>query len=193
MAYRKIERPRPVRRVLQDTATKNRTYVQNGATANLAVPCWYMEVRHPQHTHLHDREWHDHIGWPDPQHPDASCQDAYHLRTAPFRACPDGPGTKGWRSFHRYLDLSTCFPVHLEEEGYSEVEVAFADKPQGLSGHGEIDDFVVRFTLAPMCPDAVKKDLDVPYTVFVTGTVAGRAARDVVSRGTLRIVAGPIA
>lgn len=194
MAYRQIERKRPIKRVLQDMTTRNRTFVQNGATAYLAVPCWYQEIRRPQHTHLHDREWHDHIGWPDPARPDASSQDAYLLKrgSLPYRY---DDAEEGWNHPGRYLDMSTMTPIHLRAEGYSEVEVAFDSPPAGLTGSGEIDaddDWVVRFLLHPMCRDAVSEDVDVPYSVFVKGNVGGRQRRDVVARGTLRILAGPI-
>lgn len=194
MAYRKIERERPIRRVLQDMTTRNRTMVQNGATAYLAVPCWYHEVRRPQHTHLHDREWHDHIGWPDPRNPDRSCQGAYLLNKGmvPYRYLDD---REGWVHPGRYLNMSDMAPIHLLAEGYDEVEVAFDDPPAGLSGSGRLDpesDWVVRFLIHPMCEAAVKEDVEVPYAVFVKGNVDGRPRRDVVARGTLRILAGPI-
>ena len=195
MGYRHIERERPIRRVLQDTATRNRTFVQNGATAYLAVPCWYHEVRSPQHTHVHDREWHDHVGWPSPGHPDGSCQDAYLLNKGMGGRPPYREAEGGWVHPGRYLDFSQFAPIHLIEEGYGEVEVAFDDPPAGLHGSGWIDgdsDWVVRFLIEPMCPSAVKEDVDVPYTVFVKGNVGGRPRRDVVAKGTLRIVAGPI-
>ncbi len=187
MGYRQIERPKPIRRVLQDTTTPNRTYVKNGATANLAVPCWYLEVDHPQHTHVHDREWHDHIGWPDPDHPDRSSQDAYVLRSPSFTYDPKGIG---WNHVGRYLDLSKCVPIHLEKEGYTGVDMAFTNKPQGLVTTGSIDDYVVRFRINPMCPDAVVHDLDVPYAVFVTGR-REHPVRDIVASGILHIIAGP--
>lgn len=193
MAYRQIEKKKPIRRVLQDTTTKNRTLIQNGATAYLAIPCWYYEVRHPQHTHVHDREWHDHIGWPRPDRIDMSSQDAYaigkHLY-APY----DWP-RHGWRIPHRYLDMSNAYPIHLRKEGYSNVEVTFVDPPSGLKAEGYIDqedDWVVRFMVNPMCKDAIKEDVDVNYTVFVNGTVDGHSRRDVVAKGVLTIVAGPI-
>ncbi len=189
MAYRKIEKKKPVRRVLQDTAAPNRTYVQNGVTAHLAVPCWYMPLDRPQHTHLHDREWHDHIGWPRPGKPDDSCQDAYLLKAPPYKY---DEARGGWHHAGRYLDMSKCTPIHLEREGYNQVDIAFADKPEGLTASGHIDDHVVRFSITPMCAGAVKEDLDVLYTVFVSGTVAGRKARDVVAKGVLHILAGPI-
>lgn len=192
MAYRKLEKEKPIKRVLQDITTQNKTLVQNGATAYLAVPCWYMEVRHPQHTHLHDRDWHDHIGWPDPRNPDCSCQNSYAVYGTPYLY---NYTKEGWNHIRPYLDLSNCYPIHLKEEGYTDVEVAFANPPEGLTASGSIrdtDDWVVRFLLHPMCPSAIEEDVDVSYTVFVTGQINGKPRRDVVAKGTLRILAGPI-
>lgn len=193
MAYRKVKKPERIHRVLQDMTTKNRTIIQNGATAYLAIPCWYQEINHPQHTHVHDREWHDHIGWPDPNHPDRSSQAAYALRYAPYTY--DKPHER-WHLYGRYLDLSGMHPIHLLKEGYSGVEIAFANPPEGLHAEGYIDeksDWVARFMINPMCPAAQDEDVNVSYTVFVTGNTGGRSRRDVVAHGTLRILAGPIA
>lgn len=188
MSYRKVEKKKPIRRILQDTATRNATYVQNGATANLAIPCWYHIIRHPQHTHVHDREWHDHIGWPNPASTDKSSQDAYLLKNAPYHYKED---REGWTHAGRYIDLSQFYPIHLEQEGYTDVEVAFANPPEGLTAIGHIDDYVVRFVISPQCDDAITEDVEVPYTVFVKGLVGSRQVRDVAAKGTLHILAGP--
>lgn len=190
MAYRERERKRPIKRVLHDVATQNRTFVQNGATAHIAIPCWYVEVKRPERVFPHDREMHDHLGWPEPNRPDQSCQDAYHLSHLPW-AYHDQE--QQWRKVNRYLDMSKCIPIHLLEEGYSEVEVAFANPPAGLGAEGAIDkeqDWVVRFSFFPMCEDAIEEDVDVPYTVFVLNRE--KEMRDVVAKGVLRIVAGPL-
>lgn len=188
MAYRKIEKPKPIRRVLQDTTTVNRTYVQNGATAHLAIPCWYMPLDRPQHTHVHDREWHDHIGWPNPDSPDNSSQDAYVLRSPSFAY---DFSEQGWNRVRRYLDMSKTIPIHLKEEGYTNVEVAFSRNIDGLTADGYIEDYIIRFNLNPMCDSAVNRDIEVPYTVFITGRVNGRSVRDIAAKGILHIVAGP--
>lgn len=193
MAYRNLDKKKPVRRVLQDTTTPNRTYVQNGATAYLAVPCWYMEARPPRKVGPHHRDHHDHWGWPDPVHPDESCQDTSHLDEV-YRY---HESEQGWHRVYRLLDMSRLIPIHLEREGYKTVEVAMERPPEGLTAGGRIDDFTVRFWFAPMCPAAVGTDVDVPYTVFAIGDIdegrgRTRHVRDVVTKGTLRIVAGPI-
>lgn len=192
MGYRTIEKEKPIRRVLQDTTTRNRTFIQNGAIANLAIPCWYHLVRHPQHTHVHDREWHDHIGWPNPGSTDKSSQDAYLLKDAPYHYDED---KEGWNHAGRYLDLSQFYPIHLEEEGYTDVEIAFANPPEGLSAYGLIDDYIVRFVISTRCNAAITEDIDVPYTVFIKGEVKTknepRSTRDIVAKGILHILAGP--
>lgn len=188
MAYRKLEKPKRQRRVMQAAATENMIFVKNGVTANLAIPCWYYEVKHPQHTHVHDREWHDHRGWPNPNHPDRSCQDAYNIKNAPFKYdCKRG----GWHHGGRYLDLSNCFPIHLLKEGYESVSVFFEPYISGLKAYGSIDeeeDHVVRIRFEAASEDAIKQDVDVSFTIVIVKD----NARDVVSTGKLRILAGPI-
>lgn len=190
MGYRRIERKKPIRRVLQDTTTRNRTYVQNGATANLAVPCWYDVVDFPQHIRHHHIDYHDHIGWPDPTHPDESCQDSHLDNMIPSNRYSDKH--HGWFGHRRFLNMSKFFPIHLEDEGYTTVDIAFVNPPTGLTAHGYIDDYVVRFTLEPRCNAAIEEDVDVPYTVFINGTVGNRKARDVVAKGILHILSGAI-
>lgn len=190
MAYRKIEKEKPIKRVFQDITTQNVTLVQNGATAYLAVPCWYMEVRQPERVSPHDRDWHDHIGWPNPDRPDCSCQNAYHVTPYLYSHIEEG-----WEHIGRYLDMSHMFPIHLLEEGYNSVEVAFTNAPEGLTSSGYIsdnDDWVVRFMIHPMCEAAIEDDYETSYTVFVTGTIDGKPRRDIVAKGTLKILAGPI-
>lgn len=192
MGYRSISRIKPIKRVLQDMTTKNKTLIQNGATAYLAIPCWYQEIRHPQHTYIHDREWHDHIGWPTPNRPDNSSQAAYALKNTPYLYDKQ---EEGWTHPGRYLDMSTMYPIHLIKEGYTEVEVAFVEPPDGLVAHGEINpdsDWVVRYMIHPMCDSALEEDVEVSYAVFVKGVINGKTRRDVVARGTLKILAGPI-
>jgi len=188
MAYRTLKKPKRQRRVMQATATENMVFVKNGATANLAIPCWYHEVKHPQHTHVHDREWHDHRGWPNPDHPDRSCQDAYHIKHPPFKYDCE---RKGWHHAGRYLDLSKCFPIHLTEEGYEDVSIFFEPFVPGLKAVGKIDpeeDHVVRVVFDAAVDDARSCDVDTEFTVLVSRG----EFRDVVSTGKLRILAGPI-
>lgn len=192
MAYRQIKKERQIHRVFQDTTTRNKTFIQNGATAYLAIPCWYQEIRHPQHTHVHDREWHDHIGWPSPDNPDNSSQASYAIGRTLYSYDSE---RQGWVHPGRYLDMSTMFPIHLIQEGYTNVEVAFVNPPEGLNAKGYLDpdsDWVVRFLINPMCESAITEDVDVSYTVFVTGEINGMHRRDVVAKGTLHILAGPI-
>lgn len=193
MSYRQLKPHHRGHRVLQDTTTKNLTLVQNGATANLAIPCWYCCGDLPQHVRPHRVDCHDHIGWPNPEHPDHSCQDAhidYIDSLVPINRYDHHK--RGWYPIRRHLDMSKFFPIHLKDEGYTSVDVTFVNKPTGLVGSGTIDDYIVRFTLEPRCIAAIEEDIDVPYAVFVNGTLGKRKARDVVAKGVLRILAGPI-
>lgn len=189
MAYRTIKKPKRQKRVLQGVATENVTVAKNGAILNLAIPCWYYEVDHPQHTHIHDKEWHDHVGWPNPDSRDCSCQDTTYAELFSV----DGR-LLGWRRDKRYLDLSKCFPIHLIKEGYTSIDVAFSEPIEGLSASGTIDqkeDHVVRILIKPQCPNAINEDIEIDYTVFANGHLGDREARDVVATGKLRILAGP--
>lgn len=202
MAYRQLKPPKREHRVLKDTATPNVTLVQNGATAHLAVPCWYVEVREPFHPDLHDRNLHDHLGWPDPMRVDRSCQNAYHVTPHLY-----DHALHGWHHIGWYLDQANVSPIHLRQEGYEKVEVVFSEKIAGLEASGFIsghapedpkdqdwgDDWVIRYSICPNCQSAVKEDKETDYVVFVSGTVDGKKRRDVVAKGRLRIVAGPIA
>lgn len=198
MGYRTLEhRPKHAKRVIQDTSTRNRTFVQNGAHAHIAIPCWYLEPRHPKHARFHDRHMHDHDGWPSPQHPDHICQSHCHHHHDDEMWLDDH--VHGIHHVRTYLDMRLVHPIHLTEEGYSKIVVAFDDKPAGLTASGRIDDaqdWVVRVDMHPMCEDAVKEDIEVPYTVFAEGTFktasGSRSVRDVVAKGTLRILAGPM-
>lgn len=190
MGYRRSEPPKRHRRTMQETATRNRTYVQNGSTAELAIPCWYMEVLPPKPVSYHNVPLHDHIGWPDPYEPDHSCQygDVAHHADA-FEHGYD----KGY--VRRLLDTRRLIPIHLEDEGYTSIEVAFANKPTGLVGHGLIDegeDWVVRLTFDVDCPDAIDERLVVPYTAVARGRMGNRNVRDLVAVGDLIILPGPI-
>lgn len=195
MAYRKIKEEKRIHRVLQDISTENRTLVQNGATAYLAVPCWYQEVDMPRGVCVYDRDSEDHIGWPNPYSPDASSQAKYSTPTTQYVEARHVYTHEKDMEVKRMLDIRSMHPVHLRDEGYTGVEVSFLDPPDGLTAEGwidETDDWVVRFLIHPMCQSAKAEDVDVRYTVFVTGASGSRQRRDVVAAGTLRILAGPI-
>lgn len=86
-------------------------------------------------------------------------------------------------------------PIHLSKEGYDKITVAFDSAPEGLKATGSIDekrDWIVRIQLSANVRAAVKEKVLVPYAVFAEGTVSGRKTRDVVARGVVVIVPGPL-
>lgn len=184
MGYRSIERPpKKPNRSMQDTSTRSRIYVQNGATANLAIPCWYKEVRRHKQAVPHCRDHHDHIGWPDPHHPDHSCQAYDYAQIDPHH--PE----RGYCG-HNYVNIESMIPIHLIEEGYTDIEVVLKDSPSGITTSGYIDiyeDWVVRVLFDVSDHPSLDEDKDIEYAVFaVKGNI-----RDVVMIGTLTILAGP--
>lgn len=91
--------------------------------------------------------------------------------------------------------MSLLKPIHLLKEGYTSVEIAFDGKPAGVSAVGTIDadrDWIVRVTVDANTSDAIKERIDVPYSVFVSGNIAGHVRRDAVGRGVMSILPGPI-
>lgn len=150
---------------LDDTASKTMLAMDNGTISYIAIPCFYGE--------RHDRMAHDHFGWPSPDSPDRSCQ------------LP--PGCE-----------YAVDPIDLELEGYDSVVASMIDAPEGLSMTGTIDYGFVNLKISAMCPTLVDEDADVKFCVYVTGDANGYPygesveLRDVVLKGILHIVAGPI-
>lgn len=192
MGYRIGEhRHHAPRRTLQDTATASRIYVQNGSRFRMAIPCWYCVVDPPVEAHCHSRAWHDHVGRPSPRHPDHVCQSWDFAHSC----CSFDRHKHECDHCHRYLDMDRMVPIHLGREGYTRIVVAMDDAPEGLEAEGRIDsdrDWVVRIDLDAKVPTAVREQVEIPYTVFAEGTVMGQQVRDVVSRGSVVVLPGPI-
>lgn len=156
-------------RHIDDTARKTKISIDNGTVSHLLIPTFYHEHRH------HDRKLHDHLGWPSPDHPDKSCQ------------------VVPWEE-----DLVVLDEIDLSGEGYDFVEFCVADDIDGLSATGSIDGNAVSLSITAMCPDAVKEDLDVAFSAYVVGEIRNDydepdvRLRDVIAKGILHIVAGPI-
>lgn len=178
MAYRL---PDKRRHFIVDKASESVIVVDNGTISRVSIPCTYG----PPHCHppKHDRKMHDHTGWPSPDNPDDSCQ------------IPDEH--RHCRCFDQVLVINE---IDLAEEGYESVEISMLDQPDGLTVTGEIDYNVVRITIVSMCEAANEENVDVPFSIYVIGsktvedgeTTKTLQLRDVVTKGILRIVAGPI-
>lgn len=167
MGYRlPDERLHDHRKQIDDTARQSVIRVDNGTINRISIPSFYQEY--------HDRKLHDHLGWPSPGHPDRSCQ------------LPAG-------------NEFVLNEIDLEGEGYDAIEVSMIDPPEGLEFTGSIEYNVITFNITVMCPSAISDDLDVTFSAYATGTIDNDydeedvPLRDVVTKGTLHIVAGPIA
>lgn len=202
-------------RTMADVATPMLISVHNGATAHLAIPCWYQEIQKPVRAKHHNIHWHHHVGWPSPNHPDHICQLAYEGRHYGHK-CPIGHDHCHQTCEH-YIDMTQIIPIHFLDknrtdgtkyENYSATpRVTFETKPSGLTVKTWIDpyeDWVVRVSFTPKISDAIKEPQEYRFTVFVdapeytTSKIDARtkktmsrtwpARTDVVTHGVLRIL-----
>lgn len=168
MGYRLPDNPPDMRPRLHYAATQSVIVMDNGTISRVMIPCHYAREEH------HDRMMHDHMGWPYPGHPDASCQ------------LPPG--------CDHVLVLDR---IDLPGEGYDAIEIAFVDPPEGLEATGGFyNEFVwLEFTIA--CPSLMDADADVEFAAYALGEVEDYHGnnsvemRDVITKGTLHIVGGP--
>lgn len=193
MGYRiEDKKPPKPRRDVQGTTSPSKVFVQNGSTLEYAIPCWYLIVDAPVRSHCHSRDHHDHIGWPSPTHPDHICQDWE------FAHCHHRhENIRGYHHDHcdHYIDMRRLHPIHLIKEGYEDIDVVFHDKPDGLEAYGEIDkkrDWIIRITVESLVEDAITDKVEVPYSIFASCEIDEHVHRDVVSRGVIVILPGPI-
>lgn len=213
MAYRRLEpHKKEPNRTMQDTTTPSRLFIDNGATADFAVPCWYAEMRPPVRATLHSRPWHDHLGWPNPDRPDRSCQNydfAHHschkghrIDVPPFgsqlRHGAHGCGQCG--HCDDFIDLAEFFPIHLTAEGYTRVSVSFVDRPEGLTYEAWIDpkdDWIVRVFFSANVDEAVREPQKCVFSVKVhrdggpSPSWKGGERADIVYRGEIVIIPTP--
>lgn len=185
MGYRRYEpKPKPKNRSMQDLATPIKVYMHNGTTAHLAVPCYYHEVLPAIPVHHHSRPHHDHCGWPDPHHPDHSCQDhdfASHCDVVRGRI-------ERHRNCRHVIDMSKTWPIHLTDEGYDEV-ICNIDM-DGVTAEAQIDeqdDWIIRVSFSAACSNKSSSDgaLNGEFAIYVSNTETG--ARDLVSLGFLTV------
>lgn len=155
---------------LHDTATQSIINIDNGSISRISIPCFYS------YEHHHDKNKHDHFGWPSPGHRDKSCQ------------LPPG-----------YDHVLVLKEIDLPAEGYTSIEVSLLDPPDGLEFTGMIEYDSIRLTITSMCPSAENEDIEVKFSVFAVGNSDFYGdyeepveLRDIVTKGILHIVAGPI-
>ena len=207
MSYRIKDHPRPrPQRSVVDIATPIKVFAHNGTTEYIAFPCWYQEIHRPIRAHHHDHHWHDHVGWPAPDHPDHCCQ----LWAPDRHCCSLGKHHECSPHCKHYIDYSNVSPIHLlsEYEGYTGASIAWATDnglaPTGIAATASIDpeeDWVVRVNLDIHDGAAVKEPQKYKFTVFVNAPArpcinpktgeAGRthpAKRDIVALAELIVL-----
>lgn len=154
---------------IDDVANTADINVDNGTITRFYIPCSYVyEKGYTREQQMID----DHLGWPSPDHPDDSAQSL-----PPFE------------THVGYIDM--------EGEGYSTVEVGMSEDVDGLSFTGIIDGAVVTLVIDARCASAQTEDVTLAYSVYAVGSFDDGLGnigdlRDVVAKGTLRIIAGPI-
>lgn len=189
MSYRVNGAPPPIKnRTVQKTVTPITFYMTNGATADIAFPCWYHEVPYPQRAIPHSQQWHDHVGWPSPNHRDHICQHwdfsshvCGHHGHHECRHCAD------------YINMEHIYPIHLTEEGYEKVEILVSEQVDGIVGKGWIDekeDWVVRCHFS----GSTTKALEEPFVFHFAVTVncAELNKTDTVVLGRLVVMPAPL-
>lgn len=169
MAYRLHEPKRhEPRRTIVDTATPLKLYMHNGTVSNFAFPCWYQEIYPPVPAVLHNRDLHDHFGWPSPTRPDRSCQ---------LWIPEEGHCIHGMQECHphcrHYIDFRKVRPIHLlsEYEGYDKAFVRWVKEPNGIDYQAYIDpeeDWVVRLVVNCQDPNAVEEPQVYKGTLFIS-------------------------
>lgn len=150
--------------------------IRNGATLRTAFACYYFTPADG-----HDPKYHDHIGWPAPDHPDESCQ----MKPAryPINGLP--------RPVLRTKDDLT--PINLTDEGYAKASITFDDPAiaefiTASAYIDETDDHLVNVSIAVDAPTFKDKPIDVRFTVFVSDE--SESVRDAVCHGILSILPG---
>lgn len=166
MGYRTFEQPpKPAPRYMEHTTTPGKVFIHNGTTANLAIPCWYKEILPPVKMAPHNRPMHDHMGWPYPGHPDASCQ-LYEPFEAGYPNEPCHTAMGGHPPVRQLLDLSKVIPIHLTDEGYTSAYVLGSWEVNSVQSDAEIDDWTIRLKVAPVV-QGLTEPQTYKFSVFV--------------------------
>lgn len=180
MGYRIQEKPDlPKTRQASTASTPASLVMHNGTIAHFAFPCWYIMAPKPPYDEMPPYHEIDHLGWPDPSHPDSSYQhEAF---------CHDG-----FTVLKDAYDLDLMRPIRLLREGFDGVRIVWANKerkaPEGLDLSVSIDDkddWVVRLVAKAALPDAIEEPRMHRFAVLAHAPAKGRL------RERLDIVAAP--
>lgn len=85
-----------------------------------------------------------------------------------------------------------------EPRDYDRIVVSLAETVTGINFTGTIENDIIKLTITAYCESAVDNDVKVRFAVYAVGDGLTEgssdimAISDVVTKGTLRIVAGPI-
>jgi len=144
--------------------------VRNGATAKIALGCYYLGK--------HDSKLHDFLGWPNPDHQDMICQELNNFRL-----------------FNKKDKTVELEEIHLTEEGYDEVAIAYEDSEYAQyliteAAIDEDDDNIIRVKVTANLPEFTDKPIDVRFTVFVRKT--SETMIDSVCHGFISVLPGAV-
>lgn len=156
--------------------------VRNGATIRIALGCYYLQ--------LHDKRFHDYIGWPSPTHPDHICQ----VGTDTFRVHHHHHCHGSHPAYTGRYTL-TGEEIDLIDEGYQQVQVVF-EEPEQASGIQNVvayidedNPFIIYLKMDARFPTFSDKPKDLRFTVFIGNPGEGQV--DAVCHAFLTVLPGP--
>ena len=137
----------------------------------MAFGCYYAHTGH-------DQKLHDHIGWPNPEHPDAICQML--------------PGYKHPWTVRKVGPVS-FEPINLLNEGYDEAYVTYEDEDaydvlDTQAWIDDDDDCIVRMSVLANLPSFSDKPKDFRFTLFIKKQ--DDSAIDAVCHGIVTVLPG---
>jgi hypothetical protein len=157
-------------RTMQQTVTPMHFYIMEGAKSTFSIPCFYYEPPKPDRAHRHNRLLHDHLGWPNPGHPDTICQH-WHWADA---CCGKGHTSPCHRHCRDYLDLNVMIPLRFKAEGGSVNGVRLGGldgwNANGLTVTASIDtecDWIIRLAVSAQTVDTDGKRRDARVAIFM--------------------------
>lgn len=168
MGYRTIDPPAKPENML------HRFAVRNGALMRIAFGCYYF-------SRGHDPRYHDYMNWPAPDyHPGEICQ-------------MDPPRSPLWHRNPKPGMPTQLEPIHLIEEGYSEIIVTYEDSTSAASltttaSIDDVDDYIVRMSVFANFTTFSDKPKDLRFTIFAKKS--DNSACDAICHGIVTVLPG---
>jgi len=110
---------------VKDITSPGDFIVTNGASGVMGYPCFYYIMRPPAKGYKHNKNLHNHLGWPSPSFPDQSCQE--HIFDTHIHLDKEHEMSVFYGQHHaavrNYIDMNQCVPIKLRDEGYSATSV----------------------------------------------------------------------